>query len=182
MRNRIITLAGAAVVVAGLATAASAATAPAALASGCSTGGQAISLYDYGLNYQQGFQEAPAPDNLFFDTAVGGGGTAYCEYKRPNGTYQFWAEGTGECMALNSTSGYIDLDEGSECNSNSMDGHTWDDWDLTSEGSVSLGPAFEMANQYNADCLYDDTQPYAIYTGCKSTDHFEWFVGPVTNP
>jgi hypothetical protein len=154
--------------------------------SGCCTGGTKVNLIDWG-NDKWGQQDSQTGYVLQFQP-LGELTETYCEFQNPNGTYEFWPWQTGECLALNSEDHDFDQDSESECNGNSDNGASWDQWKLHPEGIVINenegidGEAYELSNGYNGDCMYDETQTDAIYSGCTGSDHFEWFVGPVTKP
>jgi hypothetical protein len=106
----------------------------------------------------------------------------FCNVSIPiNGEFEIVAEGTTECLAVNSTDGDIDLDSATACQSSGGEGNTWDRWTASSDGSVGGATIWEFKNQFNGDCMYDDTQPTVIYAACNSSDRFEQMTWPGSN-
>lgn len=106
----------------------------------------------------------------------------FCNVSIPiNGEFEMAAEGSTECLAVNSTDGDIDLDTSTACQSSGGKGDTWDRWTATAEGSSGGATIWEFRNQFNGDCMYDDTQEPVIYAACTNSDHFEWWTWPGSN-
>jgi hypothetical protein len=119
-------------------------------------------------------------ENLAFNSA---GAIQYCFYKKSNGYDLVYVVGTGECLALNASTGLVDEDGNSACISNSGLGETWDRWKVTP--IPGNGTWFEYQNAYSSGqyCMYFDSQDLtgdlAIWTSCDSADHYEWFSDPI---
>jgi hypothetical protein len=143
-----------------------ASTRPADTNNGCGT------LFDQG-NHES--SEINGDDGLEF----GDGDVKFCNISTPlSGVFEMgFQEGTGQCLAVNSEVGAIDLDGASACSANGGEGDTWDRWTATEEGVINNTKIWEFKNQYNGDCMYDDAQDPAIYAAC-SVDEFEFFTWP----
>ena len=109
----------------------------------------------------------------------GTGEKYYCIYEdSKTSTYEIWVADTGTCLALNATTGYIDQDAKSECNSNDGAGQTWDQW---YEDYVPGTVWTLLESDYNInDCAYFNSAAdiVAIWTGCDQNDQYEWFSWP----
>jgi hypothetical protein len=99
-----------------------------------------------------------------------------------NGEFEISLGGVGgECMAVNSSTTYIDVDSAAACSSRSGDGDKWDRWTATEESVTSGVTYWEFQNESNGKCIYDDEQVPTIYTTCSNPDEFEWFAWPGSN-
>jgi hypothetical protein len=137
-------------------------------------GGYASYLYDVG-NGKWAYVTSSSP-NLYFGSESQR--TYFCDYAY-DGSEQFWPFGTGKCLAVNSTTGDVDEDSGTSCNAYGGQGEPWDNWVETYVGLTQGQGTYMLSNEYSGgggDCMYDDAQEPAIYTGCTSSDHFEWFA------
>jgi hypothetical protein len=136
-----------------------------------------------GLLFDQGNgknSEVIGQDLVF---VTGSPNTKYCNFSIPiNGEFEMVdTADNNQCLAVNASGGYIDEDSRAACSASGGEGDTWDRWTATEEGTSGGARIWEFKNQYNGDCLYDDTQYVAIYAACSNTDHFEWFTWPGSN-
>jgi hypothetical protein len=110
----------------------------------------------------------------------------FCNVSIPiNGEFEMVADGTSQCLAVNSSDGDIDVDSAAACTSNGGEGDSWDRWTAIKESGPGVSPiVWEFKNQFftkTSECMYDDTQPSPIYAACNNSDVFEWWTWPGSN-
>ena len=132
--------------------------------------GPCAGLYDVG-NHKYATNTRDGHINLYF--AGPSAGTEYCNEQIGNsGQFEIVDTYTNQCLAVNSSNGTVDEDNSTACFTNE---DSWDRWTAISENSSSQFK-WLLKNAYNGECLYDDTQEPAIYSGCKGSDGFEQFI------
>jgi hypothetical protein len=111
--------------------------------------------------------------NLYFDNS--GSASYFCSVYS-QGYYQMIdANGSGMCLAVNSSTGKIYEDTASACAA----GDPWTWWFPEPALATYNGNAVNIfRNHYNSQCMYDNTQRPAIYNGCNPYNEFEWMVWP----
>jgi hypothetical protein len=103
--------------------------------------------------------------------------TEYCNDQIGNsGQFEIEDSNNDHCLAVNTSNETVDEDSEAAC----VDSvYPWDRWTATRVDSSSQ-IMWLLKNAYNGECLYDDAQKLAIYSGCKSSDSFELFSWSVS--
>ena len=114
--------------------------------------------------------------NLYFDSS--GAATSFCGVTVFNGAgdfigYQFYANGTSACLALDSSTSSIHEGSATACSGAAS-------YTLWLLGSTSNASYALYQSEYNGDCIYDNTQRPVTYSGCSSSNQFEWLTVPST--
>jgi hypothetical protein len=167
-----LTLSGAGAAIASTAARAAPATVEATDAT-CSVGSpQYMEAYNGPGQFQWAYQDGV--DLAFHGTQT----QEYCaNYDSTNRTWEFWVPTKGNCLAWNSTTGYIDQDGKSACNSNDGEGESYDEW-VQMASSVG-GLWFEYRNVDSGTCMYYNSgnvnAPRAILNTCITSNAFEFF-------
>jgi hypothetical protein len=119
---------------------------------------------------------------VLFDQGNDGNFGLYCNYSIPiNGEFEIVNPLDNGCLAVNTSQVLVDDDSAAACSGNGGKGATWDRWTATQEGTSGGARIWEFRNQFNGDCLYNDTQFTMIYAACSNKDHFEWWTWPDSN-
>jgi hypothetical protein len=112
--------------------------------------------------------------NLYFDNS--GAATYFCLEPVYASTGivvadQLYANGTNVCLAVDSSTVSIHEASATAC----YDGASYTLWQL----SGTSDPAYDLyKSSYNNECIYDNTQRPATYSGCDSSNQFEWLTVP----